>query len=128
MKRIFLYPLVPAIAWSQQAATTTQAPMSEAETALRARVGEFYQLLVDKKFRQAESLVVEDSKDMYYNWGKPDIKGFDIKVLSFWTAIVQLKWQLPSRCSWRSQAPRRLYLICLRRQRGIWSRASGLFG
>jgi hypothetical protein len=53
--------------------------MGEAEAALRARVGEFYRLLVDKKFRQAEALVAEDSKDMYYNWGKPDIKGFDIK-------------------------------------------------
>jgi len=57
--------------------------MSEAEAALRARVDEFYRLLVDKKFRQAEALVVEDSKDMYYNWGKPDIKGFDIKSVEF---------------------------------------------
>jgi hypothetical protein len=79
MRRILLLPLVPAIAWSQQASTTSQAPVSEAESALRARVDEFYRLLVDKKFRQAESLVVEDSKDLYYNWGKPDIKGFDIK-------------------------------------------------
>jgi hypothetical protein len=83
MRRTLLFPLVPAIAWSQQAPTTTQASVSEAEAALRARVDEFYRLLVDKKFRQAEALVVEDSKDMYYNWGKPDIKGFDIKSVEF---------------------------------------------
>src|SRR5580658_3680287 len=84
MRRILLFPLVPAIAWSQQAPSpTSQAPVSEAEAALRARVDQFYQLLVAKKFRQAEALVVDDSKDLYYNWGKPDIKGFDIKSVEF---------------------------------------------
>ena len=46
---------------------------------LRARAEQFYQLQVDKKFRQAEAFVAEDTKDDYYNAGKPDIKTFEIE-------------------------------------------------
>jgi hypothetical protein len=73
MKRMLLFPLVPALAWTQQV------PSSEAEKALRDRVDQFYKLLVDKKYRQAEALVEEESKDRYYNWSKPDMRGFTVK-------------------------------------------------
>lgn len=73
--RRFLFPVVAATAWAQQPAPA----VDEAEAALRARVEQFYQLQVDKKFRQAEALVAEESKDDYYNRPKPDIKGFSIQ-------------------------------------------------
>jgi hypothetical protein len=41
-------------------------------------VQQFYQLQVDKKYRQAEAMVADDTKDEYYASKKPDIKGFSI--------------------------------------------------
>jgi hypothetical protein len=72
--------LVPAFAltataWAQQPPPSA----SEAEAALRARVERFYQLEVDKKFRQAEALIAEDSKDTFYNGIKPDIHSFKVE-------------------------------------------------
>ena len=61
-------------AWAQQ----TSPSAAETEAALRARVERFYQMEVDKKFRQAEAFVGEDSKDAFYNSMKPDIQGFSI--------------------------------------------------
>jgi len=66
-------------AWSQQPSPAA----AEAEAALRARVEQFYQLQVYKKFRQAEDLVAEESKDEYYNRAKQDIKGFSIQQIEF---------------------------------------------
>jgi hypothetical protein len=48
------------------------------DEALRARVHEFYQLQVDAKYRQAEALVAEDTKDFYYASGKPKYLSFEI--------------------------------------------------
>ncbi len=50
---------------------------------MRARVEQFYQLEVDKKFRQAEALIAEDSKDTFYNGIKPDIHSFKIEQIEF---------------------------------------------
>jgi hypothetical protein len=72
MDRRLLFPAIAATAWAQQTAPAT----AEAEKALRARASQFYQLEVDKKFRQAEALVAEDTKDYFYDNGKPDIKDF----------------------------------------------------
>ncbi len=62
-------------AWAQQTSPTA----AEAEKALRDRAQQFYQLQVEKKYRQAEALVADDTKDDYYNSRKPDIKGFTIE-------------------------------------------------
>jgi hypothetical protein len=72
--RRFLFPVAAVTAWAQQPTPAA----AEAEAALRARVEQFYQLQVDKKFRQAEALVAEESKDDYYNRSKLDIKEFSI--------------------------------------------------
>jgi hypothetical protein len=39
---------------------------------------QFYQLEIQGKFRQAEAFVAEDTKDYFYNGGKPDIKALTI--------------------------------------------------
>ena len=49
-------------------------PPLEIDSALRARVDEFYQLQTDRKFRQAEQFVAADTKDFYYESRKPDIR------------------------------------------------------
>ncbi len=46
------------------------------DEALRARVSKFYQLHVENKYRAAESLVAEDSKDLFYGMDKPRCKAF----------------------------------------------------
>ncbi|MDE3197914.1 MAG: hypothetical protein KGN84_16315, partial [Acidobacteriota bacterium] len=74
MDRRLLFPAVAATAWAQQASPAA----AEAEKALRDRVQQFYQLQVDKKYRQAEAIVADDTKDLYYEMGKPDIIAFSL--------------------------------------------------
>jgi hypothetical protein len=73
MKRILPFALVPAFAIAQQAT------ISGPEKAVRDRVDQFYHMLLEKKFRQAESFIQEDLKDAYYSANKPDIKRYAIK-------------------------------------------------
>jgi hypothetical protein len=74
--RLFLFPVAAvSTVWAQQPSPAA----AEAEAALRARVEQFYQFQVDKKFRQSESMVAEDSKDDYYNRAKQNIKRFSIE-------------------------------------------------
>jgi hypothetical protein len=74
MDRRLLFPIAAVTAWAQQPSPEAAA----AEAALRARVDEFFKLQVDKKFRQAEGWVADDSKDDYYNGNKYNIRGFTI--------------------------------------------------
>ena len=60
-----------------QAPSGAPAPPPEVDKALRARVQEFYQDFVDAKFRKADSLVAEDSKDYFFAMEKLPFKGFD---------------------------------------------------
>jgi hypothetical protein len=39
--------------------------------------------MVDNKYRQAEDLVAEDSKDVYYNSNKPKYLSFDLKSIEY---------------------------------------------
>jgi hypothetical protein len=59
------------------------APSPEVDSALKSRVQEFYQLMVDHKFRQGEEMIAEDSKDFYYDSTKPDIKSFTIGKIEY---------------------------------------------
>jgi hypothetical protein len=70
MDRRLIFPAVAITAWAQQPSPAA----AEAEAALRARVDQFYQLQIDKKYRQAEAFVAEDTKDDYYNSSKSRIK------------------------------------------------------
>ena len=71
----FVFPAVTAVAVCAQ---QTPQGESKAEKALRARVQQFYQLQVDKKFREAEAFVAADTRDLFYNSGKPDLPSFQI--------------------------------------------------
>ena len=75
MDRRFLFPAVAATAWAQQANPAA----ARAEKALRERVEKYYQLAVEKKYREAETFVAADTRDEYYNGAKPNVKGFTIE-------------------------------------------------
>lgn len=53
------------------------------DQALRARVQQFYQLHQDKKFRQADRLVHEDSKDIFFEADKTTFRSFKIVGVSY---------------------------------------------
>jgi hypothetical protein len=75
MDRRLLLPAVAITAWAQQ----TNPAAAKAEKALRARVQQFFQFEIDKKFRLVEPMVADDTKDLYYNASKPDLKAFSIE-------------------------------------------------
>jgi hypothetical protein len=73
--RSFLFLVIAITARAQQPAP----PPADAEAALRARAEQFFQLQVDKKYRPAEAMVAEDTKDLYYDGRKFNINSFSIE-------------------------------------------------
>ena len=66
--RLLIFAGIGSLLHAQQSATSLfNRPPDGVEENLRERVSEFYNLQKDGKFRQAEQLVCEDSKDAYYN-------------------------------------------------------------
>jgi hypothetical protein len=78
MARVILYILVAAALAGQ----TPPAP-PEVDTALRARIGQFYQFEVDGKYNQALQLVAEDTKDLFVGSSKPTYQSFEIKSIQY---------------------------------------------
>ena len=58
-------------------------PSPKVDQSLRARINEFYELQVNRQFRQAEDLIAQDSKEFYYESKKPDIKSFSIDKIEY---------------------------------------------
>jgi hypothetical protein len=56
---------------------------ADVDQALRARITEFFQDHVDGKFRQAEALVAEDTKDFFYSANKPKYLSFEIQSITY---------------------------------------------
>ncbi len=79
------YPLLAVFtlgALLAPAQTVRQAPPG-VEEALRARVDQFYTYFRDAKFRRAEGLVAEESKDTFYTMSKSPISGFKVESVDF---------------------------------------------
>jgi hypothetical protein len=55
----------------------------QVDQALRSRVKEFYQFHVEGKFRQADALVHEESKDAFFVAEKLKLKSFEIKHIKY---------------------------------------------
>jgi hypothetical protein len=55
----------------------------DVDNALRARVAKFFQAHVDSKFRQAEEVIAEDSKDFFYNMEKSHYFSFEIVRINY---------------------------------------------
>lgn len=86
---LLLLPLVLSAAAEGQSATprgfgelAAQAP-PHIDQALRARVQAFYELQQAKKYRQSETLVHEDSKDIFYGAEKLSFRSFKIVGVTF---------------------------------------------
>ena len=82
MDRRLLFPAVADTAWAQQSSPEAVA----AEKALRERVQQFYQLQQDKKYRDAEAIVADDTKDSYYAARNPISTAFPSIRFSCWMA------------------------------------------
>jgi len=67
----------------QDLAALVQKAPPDVEEALRARVQKFYGLYMEGKFRAADALVAEDSKDAFYVGGKRKCRSIDIDTLKF---------------------------------------------
>lgn len=74
--------LAPALHAQLTSDVLEKAP-PDVDDALRARITQFYQLHVDGKFRQAEQLVAEDSKDFFYSSNKPKYLKFTISKIQY---------------------------------------------
>jgi hypothetical protein len=55
----------------------------DVDEALRARIAKFYQAHVDGKFRAADELVAEDSKDAFFAMEKPRCRAFAIGSIKY---------------------------------------------
>ena len=56
---------------------------SEVEEALRSRVTEFYTYFQQRKYRKAEALIDEESRDYFYESSKKPILGFELSSMEF---------------------------------------------
>lgn len=83
MLRMTLAALVCTAALAQNASEIFNKPPEKVDQALRARITEFYQDHVAGKFREAERLVAEDTKDFFYNTNKPRYLGFSIQKIEY---------------------------------------------
>ena len=72
----------PAVNQAAQA-DAGQQPPKEVDDALRARVTQFYQASVDRKYRLAMEVVAEDSRDYFFEMDKPHYYGFEIAGIKY---------------------------------------------
>jgi hypothetical protein len=71
MLRLFLFSLLAAGSFAQDASEVFNKPPARVDQALRERITQFYQFHVNKDFRKAEALVAPDTKDYFYSHNKP---------------------------------------------------------
>lgn len=71
------------MAFAQTEAPPAENPPAGLEQTVRTRVNEFYALLVQQKYRQAEVYVAEDTKDYYYAGSKPEIRKYEVLKVEF---------------------------------------------
>jgi hypothetical protein len=83
MFRLFALSVCSVACFAQTPADLFNRPPADVDKALRARITEFYQDHVDGKFRQAESLVAEDTKDFFYSGNKPKYLSFEITRIDY---------------------------------------------
>ncbi len=83
MLRISLLTLAVAALWAQTAAQKGPEPPPDVDKALRARINQFCELHKEGKFRQAEQMVAEDTKDYFYNSGKPRYVSYEIQSIKY---------------------------------------------
>jgi len=76
---------------AQEPADLFNKPPADVDRALRARISEFYQDHVEGKFRQADALVAEDTKDFYFASNKPKYLSFEIRRIDYSEGLTRAK-------------------------------------
>lgn len=82
MLRKISFLLVSSVSLIAQSPSLDKAPQ-DVDDALRARIKTFYDLHVQRKFRQAEQLVADESKDDFYSMSKPEINDYRIANIEY---------------------------------------------
>ena len=83
MRKAFLLSALVLCLRAQDPADLFHKAPPAVEEALRTRISKFFQAHVDGKFRLAEPLVAEDSKDFFYSANKPKYLGFQIRDIAW---------------------------------------------
>ena len=83
MRCTAILALFAASAFGQGTADLFNRAPKEIDDALRARIAKFYELHVKGKFREAEALVADDTKDFFYDRNKPQYEGFEIMRIDY---------------------------------------------
>jgi len=83
MDRIVLLAIAGTMAFAQTEAPPAEKPPAGLEQTVTARANEFYTLMVQQKYRQAEAYVAEDTKDYYYAGAKPEIRKYEVLKVEF---------------------------------------------
>lgn len=72
----------------------------EVDKALRARVSQFYQAHVDAKYRLADQVVAEDSKDLYFAAAKPKYDSFEIIRVAYYDNFTKADAVVATKGTW----------------------------
>ena len=88
MYRFLMVLLWVALGFGQ---TPSNKPPADIDEALRARINQFYGLQVEGKFRAAEALVADDTKDFYYSSNKVKYLSFETKGIEYSDNFTQAK-------------------------------------
>lgn len=91
MFRFLVFAAFSAVCFAQSPADLFNRPPADVDRALRARIAEFYQDHVDGKFRQAEALVAEDTKDYFYSGNKTRFLSFEINRIDYSDGFTRAK-------------------------------------
>jgi hypothetical protein len=101
MLRAYLALTLVSGLWAQSQGDLFDKAPPDVDEALRARITGFYQAHVDKKFRQADQFVADDTKDFYYEANKPAYLAFEIGKVTYFDnftkakAIINCKMRVP---------------------------------
>jgi hypothetical protein len=93
---------VPFLAFAQ-APAPPPAPPPAVDQALRARVNEFFQDFVNKKYLEAMDLVAEDTKEAYLASGKVRMQSFKVDSIKFNDAFTKAVVKLTVKRIWTIQ-------------------------
>ncbi len=90
----------------QQPENIFEKPPEEVDKPLRERISKFYQAHVDGKFRVADEVVAEDSKDAFFAADKQRYKGFEIVKIEYSDDFTKAKAVVACKTEWSFQGHR----------------------
>src|SRR5690242_16159365 len=82
-RALLLFLLATVTLRAQTPSESLDKPPQDIDDALRSRIQQFYDYHVAGKYRQAERLVAEESKDDFYILSKPELKSFKIARIEY---------------------------------------------